>query len=68
MSNLKVSNYSMHEGEYNLASMFRRTIVEAFNKHPNENKTFVAAKLGLSERSLYNMINYFKIDIKVQYA
>jgi len=59
---MKIYGYSFNDKEYNLATMFKETIIKAFEIHKNENQETIASILGISDRTLSRLIKDFNIN------
>ena len=59
---IKIKGYSMHNGDLNLAKMFRETVQKAIDKHPNCTYEIIACKLGISERTLHRLVRAWAIN------
>ena len=58
---IKIHGYAMHEGQFNLARMFKETVQLALKKYPKENFDFIAEKLGISDGTLYRVMSEYDI-------
>lgn len=53
------SGYIFGNTEFNLLKMYKDTIMEAFNRHKDQNIDFMAVQLGISGKQLYRFIDQF---------
>jgi hypothetical protein len=58
---MKIQGYAMHEGQYNLATMFKSTIMKAFEIYQNDTEENIASVLGISVRTLNRCVKEFGI-------
>ncbi len=49
---ITVNQYYINDLEFNLDSLFKRTIEKALLKYNRETSSFIASKLGICERTL----------------
>lgn len=60
------SGYKLNNEEYNLATMHKKTIAEALRRHNGKSREFIAGQLGVSDKTLRNMIKHYGIQVPVK--
>ena len=57
-----LGNYKDGNGEFNLFRMYKETLLTAFDKYKGEDLTFIAEKLGTTDRTIYRWLKVFNLQ------
>lgn len=58
---LQIKGYIISDAEFNLATMFQKSIQEAFDRFPKSKMVDVASALGISSRTLHRICKEWNI-------
>lgn len=66
IGHLTFSGYKLNNEEYNLATMHKKVIGEALRRHNGKSREFIGEQLGVSDKTLRNMIKHYGIQVPVK--